>query len=229
MDPHSENTNDSSFHLESEDNKLHSTKEKLKHLVHVSKPNLHKSPDRGSETLPVNNDGGLAEDLANDRAFEPYHEGQLEPSNSDEKAGKVIGTAHKVAKAIIHPRSHTKKSTATRVVNSDSPFLSRKEDEELVEAVDQLEDAKEEAEQGHISGEQVDMLWNAVDQIETGRAQTRVSWTMSRYVHRVRAVPKREYGYPQWPSLDSSQPADSRLSAYLAWFGRVSCSNLRCL
>ena len=223
MDLHPDKTNDSSFPIESDDHKPHSTKEKLKHLVHVSKPTLHRSPDHGNETLTSKGeDGRLAEDIANDRAFEPYHEAHLKSSNSEEKADKGKRTAQKVAKAIIHPRSHIKKSTATTVVNDDSPFVSRKEDEELVEAVDQLEDAKEEAEHGNVSSEQVDMLWSTVDQIETVRAQTRVSWTMSRYVHRARAVPKRQYGYPQWPSSRPSEPVASNLNAYLKWLGNVS-------
>lgn len=221
---HLDNSNNSSSPPEPEDHKSHSAKEKLKHLVHKSKHDSHHSPEQnhggtGAET----ENSKLAEDIANDRAFEPYHETQLGTSDSAEKGIKGTRTAHKAVKAIIHPRSNAKKTTASTVVNSDSPFLSRKEDDKLVEAVDQLENVEEEAERGTACGEQVELFRNAVDEIETDRAQTRVSWTMSRYVHRVRAVPRRKYGYPQWSSYNGSKAAGSNFGACISWLGRVSC------
>ena len=208
---------------ELEDHKSHSTKDKLKHLVHKPKHNSHQSPGNSHATIDSETENNeLAEDIASDRAFESYHETQLSPSKSTEKGIKGTRTAHKAVKAIIHPRSNVKKITAATVVNSDSPFLSRKEDGKLVEAVDRLENAEEEVIQGIASGEQVEPFRNAVDQIETDRAQTRVSWTMSRYVHRVRAVPKRKYDYPQWSSYTGSKATGSYFGAYLAWLGHVS-------
>ena len=220
---HSEEANISSSIPEPEDHKSHSAKEKLKHLVHKPKFISHHSPEHSHEAVDSETENGqIAEDIANDRAFEPYHETQLGSSNSAEKGIKGTRTAHKAVKAIIHPRSNAKKTTASTVVNSDSPFLSRKEDDKLVEAADQLEHVEEEAEQGNASGEQVDLLRDTVDQIETDRAQTRVSWTMSRYVHRVRAVPRRKYDYPQWPSYSASKPTGLKLGACLTWLGHVS-------
>ena len=201
--------------------RLHHVKGNLMHLTHIVKaePREHnKNIPKSSENDPSAE--GLAKDLANDRAFEAYHESELSPSNTSNKVGSKVNAIAKVAKAIANPRNVTKRSAAKTLANRDSPFITLKEDESLVKAVDSLEHAESEERDGRTCNEEVKRLSDELNQLETRREQTRVSWTMSRYVHRARVIPAETCERPIFPTsaTGSSKPA---IGARISWLGHV--------
>jgi len=120
-------------------------------------------------------------------------------------ADKTLGHIKSLGKAVVHPvdsiKSKATRTTAGQLSKADRPYLSKKADEEYLQAHDNLKRAEStssskkgtsDEEQKFIVGDHREKL----REIEAHRESLRAAWTTSRHVRRVRVVPKRHIDFP---------------------------------
>lgn len=161
--------------------------------------------------------------LKYDPAFNPT---QLESiQNEKGLAAKVQTNLQTVAAAILHPKEGVKgkatRSTAGRLSRIERPYISKDMDIEILEAHDNLSRAQSVSPSEDPKPSNGDFK-EKVEKLEAQRESLRAAHTLSRYVQRVRVVPKRHIKYPKTEYF-VEQDDESKHAGYdwLKWIGHV--------
>ncbi|KAI4263153.1 MAG: hypothetical protein L6R42_001693 [Xanthoria sp. 1 TBL-2021] len=159
--------------------------------------------------------------LKYDPAFNPT---QLESiQNEKGLAAKVQTNLQTVAAAILHPKEGVKgkatRSTAGRLSRIERPYISKDMDIEILEAHDNLSRAQSVSPSEDPKPSNGDFK-EKVEKLEAQRESLRAAHTLSRYVQRVRVVPKRHIKYPKTEYF-VEQDDESKHAGYdwLKWIG----------
>ena len=143
--------------------------------------------------------------LENDPAFNLQ---RFDTAHQSDKgiARKLQVNLQAVTAGIIHPKDGIKgkaaRSTAGRLSKIDRPYVSRKMDRELLNAHDNYSRAQSVASSGRVSSEEDANLLGQdcrgrLNELESQRESRRAAYTTSRFVQRVRVVPKRHISFPK--------------------------------
>lgn len=143
--------------------------------------------------------------IERDPAFNPGMLNQQKSANTDMSITKAREALRSIAAAVVHPKDSLKskatKATASKLSNTQRPYLSQEADLDFLNAHDELDRAHSTrlSRQGTSDGE-LDSLTNdrkdKVAEMEAHRESLRVAWITSRHVSRVRVVPTRQIEFP---------------------------------
>ncbi|KAL8874301.1 MAG: hypothetical protein Q9174_000341 [Haloplaca sp. 1 TL-2023] len=136
-----------------------------------------------------------------------------------------------VTAGIVHPKDGIKskaaRSTAGRLSKIDRPYVSRKMDRELLDAHDNYSRAQSVASLGKVSSEDAADLSSRdcrgrVDELESQRESRRAAYTTTRFVQRVRVVPKRHISFPESTDVAAAdnQDVDAGVDRF-RWLGHL--------
>lgn len=163
-------------------------KSKTKRILHI---------DDTKRQLETQNENVLNEVLENP-GFNPEQTLNSESSTLGKIKEQLPDNFHELAHVVRHPRSAAKGKTAATLATSQEPYASREDDEELVSAYDDLQEAELLRGSAFDVNGRVAKLEEVVDEKEGDREKKRVAWTTSRYIHRARVV---QAGHTKFPLL----------------------------
>lgn len=171
----------------------HRAKEKTKRLLSVS-----------DAKLPAG-DEDAAQGIRNDPAFNPGYLRDTQAKSKRESAGSALAGLGSIRKSLVHPvdaiKGKATKTTAGQLSKVQRPFLSNQADVEFLEAHDDLDRAKSTSPSRLASSDDdedfvVGKHRERVEKLQAQRESLRVAWTTTRFVTRVRVVPKRHFDFP---------------------------------
>lgn len=183
-----------------------------------------------SQQTLVQKDDKAKSTLKDDPAFNLKH---LDTEQQSEKglAAKVQVNLQAVAAGILHPKEGIKgkaaRSTAGRVSKIDRPYVSKNMDVEFLEAHDNLSRAQSVASPGRNTSQKdadlsSDDYRKRVEQLEIQRESRRAAYTTSRFVQRVRVVPKRHIDFPGLETFVIENDRGERIkNDWLKWLGHM--------
>ena len=173
--------------------------------------------------------GGPMNDIEHDPAFNPSQLTKKKHMSPTGAAEKTKGTLKTIGTTIAHPKEAIKskitETTAGQLSKSERPFLSKKADQEYLEAHDNLkrEESTSSSKHGTSEEEQDAMVGSQkerIRQMESHRESLQAAWTTRRHVRRVRVVPKRHIDFPENVYF-AERDGTGRLVRYdwLKWLG----------
>ena len=199
------------------------TKAKTKKLFHID------GAAKGNESDP--DEDGVLDNIEHDPAFNTGSLIKKKRFRPGKTADKTLSNIKSVGKAVVHPVDSIKRgatrTTAGQLSKAERPFLSKKADQEYLEAHDNLRRAEStsSSKQGTSDEEQESILGDhreRIREIEAHRESLRAAWTTSRHVRRVRVVPKRHINFPNNDFfLEDDGHGESRRFDWLTWLGYV--------
>lgn len=122
---------------------------------------------------------------------------------------------------VRHPKASSQNQAADSLAVSENPHLRENEDNDLVDAHQQLADAHEKlkrkeqdgSDEGDTEDEAV-LLRAQIQALEQDREEKRTAWISSRYVHSIRVLSSQEYKFPLLSSCrwvdESVEPQGAR-------------------
>ena len=148
---------------------------------------------------------GPPDNLGHDPAFNSSQLVKKKRFRPGKTADKTLGAIQSIGNAVVHPvssvQSTATRTTASQLSKAERPFSSQKADKELLQAHDNLkraeytgslkQGASDEEHESLISGHR-----DKIREMEAQRESLRAAWTTTRYVRRVRVVPKRHLDSP---------------------------------
>ncbi|KAL8704655.1 MAG: hypothetical protein Q9201_002189 [Fulgogasparrea decipioides] len=158
---------------------------------------------------------------------------QLNTEHRSEKtlAAKVQVNLQAVAGGIIHPKQGIKgkaaRSTAGRLSKVERPYVSKGVDIEYLEAHDNLSRAQSSASSDRsTSKHDADLSSNdwreRIEHLEAHRESLQVAYATSRFIRRVRVVPRRHIGFPRIKhSARTSSTKDCGRTDWFEWLGHI--------
>ncbi len=176
-------------------------------------------------------DDGVFENIQRNPAFHTgalVKEKRFQPGKS---ADKTLEHIKSLGKAVAHPvdsiKSKATRTTAGQLSKADRPYLSKKADEDFLQAHDNLKRAEStsSSKKGTSDEEQESIISEhreRVREIEAHRESLRAAWTTSRHVRRVRVVPKRHIDFPNNDHFVQRDDSGKFASYdWLKWLGYV--------
>ncbi|KAL8830962.1 MAG: hypothetical protein Q9191_001142 [Dirinaria sp. TL-2023a] len=174
----------------------------------------------------------VAEDVRNDPAFNPGF--LLDKQQKKNRAGVASPAAGlgAVVTSIARPKDAIKgkatRTTASKLSKVQRPYLSKDADLEFLEAHDRLDRAESSRSSIQATSDD-DKNWlveghkERIDEMKAHRESLRVAWTTSRFVTRVRVVPKRHLDYPALNVFlkNAEEQRDWARYDWLKWIGHV--------
>ena len=199
------------------------TKVKTKRLFRVE--------DEGSTSESAeSNDHGVMQSLEHDPAFSHDKLHKQKRRKDGGTAYKPLNALESIATAVVHPvdaiKSKATKSTAGQLSKVDRPYISRRDDLDFLEAHDNLNHAESSrsSKQG-MSDSEGDTATSAyrekIKEMQKHRESLRAAMTTSRYVRRVRVVPKRHMVFPD-SDFFMKKDCDGDHFDWMSWLGYVS-------
>ncbi|KAF2100170.1 hypothetical protein NA57DRAFT_54269 [Rhizodiscina lignyota] len=184
------------------------TKSKFKRALRI---------DETKDRLKDSRDGVMSK-LKNDAGFDLPNSLHVESSTIAQIKGHLPDSAHELAHVIRHPREVATEKTSQTLATSKEPYLSRDDDELLIDAHEKLQHAEEVHEVNPEHEEHINELKATVDDIEEGRESKRAAWTSSRYIQRARVIGPGRFKFPvlsscRWVDLHG-QPQGCRWSQW---------------
>lgn len=143
------------------------------------------------------NQNGVLEEIEDNPAFNPDKVFGPQRMDIGSTLDKVAGGLHVAGSAVLHPKLYAKRKAATKLATAEQPYLSLEADRALLNAYDELGRAQSSISDTSEDEESVQRLQKVVDDIEAHRESMRVSWTTSRFVHRVRVMPEPAVRFPK--------------------------------
>lgn len=185
----------------SENSTTTSKRQKVKELGHQAKirtKSLLLGPHTSPEEVEINDD-----EYADD-PFEEIHNPAFDPSQLiRQKPLRPEAFARSVlafGKSVIHPQRAAKRTAASKIAIEDQPYLSREADLELLNAHENLNDAKSRDRSCNSNNKDSSDIEEELDRVQTiehARESRKVAWVTSHYVKRVLVIPEREIQAPQ--------------------------------
>lgn len=197
----------------------HRAKEKTKHLLNVKDA---KAPGGEEEVVQT---------IRGDPAFNPGYLRDKKKSKRESAVNAVVSLGS-VGTSIVHPvdaiKGKATRTTAGKLSKVQRPFLSKDADLEFLEAHDELDRAESTrtSRQATSDDDRDSLVEGRKDNVEKLKAQReslRVAWTTTRFVTRVRVVPKRHFEFPR-REVFVKDTAEKRVWArydWLKWIGHV--------
>jgi len=201
----------------------HKAKEKTKHLLSVGDA---RSPG-GEEDV--------AQTIRGDPAFNPGYLYDKEKKSKRKSALNAAANLGHLGKSVIHPVDAVKgkatRTAAGKLSQVQRPCLSKDADLEFLEAHDELDQAESSrnSRQATSDDDDQDSLVEGhrqkVEKLKAQRESLRVAWTTTRFVTRVRVVPKRHFDYPRRQAFvrDAEERRTWAHYDWLKWMGNVLC------
>ena len=167
------------------------------------------------------------------RADAAFNVKQLDTEHRSEKgiAAKVQVNLRAIAKGIAHPKEGIKakaaRSTAGHLAGMERPYLSKNMDIDLLEAHEGLSQAQSAASSARTTSEEeetpeIGSGREKVMQMEVQRESLRAAYTTSRFVQRVRVVPKRHIDFPEAEHFMRRDAQGEHINYdWLLWIGFV--------
>ncbi|TKA72586.1 hypothetical protein B0A49_03439 [Cryomyces minteri] len=173
----------------------HKTKWKAKHLLHI---------DDTKERVNLQNaeQYGALGNIEDNPAFNPSRLLKKKRLSVGGTADKAVGVIRTAAQTIVHPKGAIKNKAANTLAASEHPYLSQQADMDFLKAHEELHNARSSTgDSPEDDDENVNKCKSVVDDLEGHRESMRVAWTTSRYIERVRVVPKEHISFPQRESF----------------------------
>lgn len=199
----------------------HKAKEKTKHLLSVG------------DARSLGGEEDVAQTIRGDPAFNPGYLRDKEKKSKRRSALDAAASLGTLGKPVIHPIDAIKgkavRTTAGKLSQVQRPFLSKDADLEFLEAHDELDRAQSSraSRQATSDDDDQDPLVEGhrrkVEKLKAQRESLRVAWTTTRFVTRVRVVPKRHFDYPQRQAFVKNAEEKRTWARYdwLKWMGNV--------
>ena len=200
------------------------TKEKTKKLFKLDGA-VGDEQSEDMEESPLN-------DTENDPALQSSQLIKKKRSQPGKTVDKTRGAIQTMRNAVVHPvksaKSTATRTTAGQLSKVERPFLSQEADIEFLRAHDNLkraESSRSSSKQDLSDEDQESLIDSHRDQIremEEHRESLRVAWTTTRYVRRVRVVPKRHINFPDNECfVERDECGDFVRYDWLTWLGYV--------
>jgi len=199
----------------------HKAKEKTKHLLSVS------------DTKSLGDEEEVAQTIRGDPAFNPGYLRDKAKKSKRRSALNAAASLGSLAKSAVHPVDAIKgkavRTTASKLSQVQRPFLSKDADLEFLEAHDELDRAESSRASRQVASDDDDQdslvegHRHRVEQLKAQRESLRVAWTTTRFVTRVRVVPKRHFDYPKRQAFVKAVEERRTWARYdwLKWMGHV--------
>ncbi len=192
----------------------HKAKSKTKKLLHIHDP-LSSDGKHQDDESPANA-------LASNPAFNPDQLGQSSSQTHTSLVGKATDAAHQAVQAITNPKQSLKQKIAGTIATDDAPYLSRKDDADFLEANAERDLPPDLTSSDFEDDDHLERWTKVVSGLEAHREQLKVAWTTSRYVSRIRAVPKRPYEFPTIVDYRKKDPyGDDEQVDWVGYIGQV--------
>lgn len=199
----------------------HKAKEKTKHLLSVG------------DARSLGGEEDVAQTIRADPAFNPGYLRDKEKSSKRRSALNAAASLGSLGRTIIHPVDAVKgkatRTAAGKLSQVQRPYLSKDADLEFLKAHDELDRAESSRNSRRATSDDDDQdslvvgHRDKVEKLKAQRESLRVAWTTTRFVTRVRVVPKRHFDYPEWQAFikDAEETRTWARYDWLKWMGHV--------
>lgn len=199
----------------------HKAKEKTKHLLSVG------------DARSLGGEEDVAQTFRGDPAFNPGDLRDKEKKSKRRSALDAAASLGSLGKSVMHPVDAVKgkatRTAAGKLSHMQRPYLSKDADLEFLKAHDELDQAESSRNlrQAISDDDDQDSLVEGhrykVEKLKAQRESLRVAWTTTRFVTRVRVVPKRHLDYPKRQTFvkDAEERRTWARYDWLTWMGHV--------
>lgn len=174
----------------------------------------------------------IAENIKSDPAFNPGFLRDKQQKKEREGGASPAANLSAVVTSIVSPKDAIKgkatRTTAGKLSKVQRPYLSKDADLEFLEAHNQLDRAESsrssmQATTDDDNNSLVEGHKGRIDEMKAHRESLRVAWTTTRFVTRVRVVPKRHLDFPARKVFVKNAQEQSAWARYdwLKWMGHV--------
>ena len=198
----------------------------------------HKAKDKAKRLLSVNDtkvlpgDGEVLKSIRRDPAFSPGSLKDTQRRTERESATSAAAILRSAGSVIAHPiaaaKSKATRATAGKLAKVQRPFLSKDADLGFLEAHDELHRVESTRTSKHATSDDdrdsfVEEQKEKIEQLKAQRESLRVAWTTTRFVTRVRVVPKRHFDFPKRAAFvkDAGEKKIWARYDWLKWMGHV--------
>ena len=198
----------------------------------------HKAKDKAKRLLSVNDtkvlagDGEVLKGIRRDPAFSPGSLKDTQRKTKPESATSAAAILASAGSVIAHPveaiKSKATRTTAGKLAKVQRPFLSADADLDFLEAHDELDRVESTRTSKRATSDDdrdslVEEQKEKIEQLKAQRESLRVAWTTTRFVKRVRVVPKRHLDFPEREAFvkDASEKKIWARYDWLKWIGHV--------
>ena len=204
---------------------------KLRSLGHKAKEKTRRLLN-GNDAKALGGEEEVTQTIKGDPAFNPGYLRDTQKKSKRESAMNAMANLGSVGAGLVHPvdaiKGKATRTTAGKLSKVQRPFLSKDADLEFLEAHNELDRAEStRASRQATSDDDRDSLIEGhrdkVEQLKAQRESLRVAWTTTRFVTRVRVVPKRHFEFPKQEAFIRN-PRDQRSWAnydWMKWIGHV--------
>ena len=198
----------------------------------------HKAKDKAKRLLSVNDtkvlagDGEVLKGIRRDPAFSPSSLKDIQRRSKRGSATSAAASLGSAGSLIAHPveaiKSKATRTTAGKLAKVQRPLLSKDADLDFLEAHDELDRVESTRTSKHVTSDDdrdslVEEQKEKIEQLKAQRESLRVAWTTTRFVKRVRVVPKRHLEFPERKAFvkDASEKKLWARYDWLKWIGHV--------
>ena len=207
------------------------TKARLRNLRHKAKEKTKKLLNIDDAEVQ-DGEVEVGENINRDPAFNPEFLQDKQQKTKREGATSAAASLGAVMTSIVNPKDAIKgkatRTTAGKLSKIQRPYISKDADLEFLEAHNRLDEAESSRSSKQATSDDdedslVEDHKGRIEAMKAHRESLRVAWTTTRFVTRVRVVPKRHLDFPNRDAFLKNTEEKSIWARYdwLKWIGHV--------